>query len=358
MNKDLPSRVVLIDIIRGFALLGIILVRADYTYFGEYPAAFIGPGTIDNALAAGIDLLLKNKFYTIFSFLFGIGFAIQIQSAARKQQPFKKRFLWRLFFLLVIGCLHALIYHSDILRRYALLGLLLIPLRNLKDTYIWVISIAFFLLTSLNIYFSADMAVYFDSLNPGKFVQNELIHYLVQGRLGMIAGLFTLGFYAGRKQIFSSKGDNDALFRRILLASTIVSILSTAALYLKWPAPDVFPIARTIFSLTQIIAVSAMYLSGVALLYMITPLAGVLSWLAPIGRMGLTNYLLQSVFFLLLEHTNLQGLFPGLAGIITVSLLFFILQILFSQYWLNRFRWGPAEWLWRYATDRMSGTYK
>lgn len=354
MNQNLPSRVMLIDIIRGFALLGIILVRASYAYSGNHLDPGHEPGLADKALNAGVELFLKNKFYTIFSFLFGIGFAIQIQSAARKQQPFTERFLWRLFLLFVIGYLHSLIYHSDILQRYAVLGLLLIPLRNLRDTYIWMISIAFFLLASMNIYLSADLAVYLSDLkDPGGFVRNELTSHVVKGRLGMIAGLFVLGLYAGRKQIFLSNASNRRLFRNILLLSAATGVLATVALYSGWSGHFLFPYAKTLLLLIQIIAVSAFYVAGVAMLYLNTRLAGILSWLSPVGRMALTNYLLQSVFFVALP-VNLQGLFPGLGGMLGISVLFFLLQVVFSRYWAARFRFGPVEWLWRYTTDRMS----
>ena len=131
-----PPREHAIDALRGFALLGILVVNAGSfasTYFGLGVAdpAFSRP--VDHAVRWFISLVFETKFYLLFSLLFGYSFALQMDAAQRAGSAFVPRLLRRLAGLLLLGVAHAwLLFSGDILVTYALLGLLLLALRKLR----------------------------------------------------------------------------------------------------------------------------------------------------------------------------------------------------------------------------------
>ncbi|WP_041616308.1 hypothetical protein [Spirosoma linguale] len=155
MTANLPSivsqttlnahsdRISVVDALRGFALVGIIVAHCA----GQYLA---GPAPVDyNIIFSPIDkfvgglsaTLTFGKFFTIFSFLFGLSFAIQMDNAARAGRPFVGRILWRLVILFVIGFIHSLFYSGDILRIYAILGLFLVFFRKANSRVLLILSL-------------------------------------------------------------------------------------------------------------------------------------------------------------------------------------------------------------------------
>ena len=136
-SVDAPStdRIVVVDVLRAVALLGIIINHFAMSFLaGPEPVPnfnqFSSLDTVVNDLA---ELLTFGKFFAIFSFLFGLSFAIQLDNAARKGAAFAGRFAWRLTILFAIGFVHSLFFSGDVLMIYAVLGLLLIPCRKLTS---------------------------------------------------------------------------------------------------------------------------------------------------------------------------------------------------------------------------------
>src|SRR5687768_11574702 len=131
VDSSSTTRIAIVDILRAVALFGIIINHAAMSFIaGPLPDPqfnqFSSLDTIVNDLA---ELLTFGKFFAIFSFLFGLSFAIQLENSTRKGTGFSGRFAWRLMILLAIGFVHSLFFSGDVLMIYALLGLLLIPCR-------------------------------------------------------------------------------------------------------------------------------------------------------------------------------------------------------------------------------------
>ena len=139
-----PSRIDVIDVLRGFTLLGIILVHMSEQYYaGQAPeqyADFASKGLIDNIVSGCIGVFVQGKFYMIFSFLFGLSFYLQF-SRSDGSIGFLTRFFWRLLILFGMWFIHHLHYRGDILTIYATLGIGLLITYRLPDKYLLVIAL-------------------------------------------------------------------------------------------------------------------------------------------------------------------------------------------------------------------------
>src|SRR5262245_9340291 len=138
MKDSLPAapiaeseRAEVLDALRGFALLGILVSHvptfSGYEYLAASQRAGLDVLGIDRGLTVLCEFLVRGKFFSLFSLLFGIGFSVQLESARRRGAHFARRFIRRLALLFALGVAHGLIWFGDILRDYALLGLLLLP---------------------------------------------------------------------------------------------------------------------------------------------------------------------------------------------------------------------------------------
>jgi uncharacterized protein len=184
----------------------------------------------------------------------------------------------------------------------------------------------------------------------------KLNFQLMTGRLWITLGLFLLGVCAGRKKIFEYIPGNVAFFKRLLLFSGVIALISTtlAALYgnpFGGASSFIGVIGNFAFSVHQI-SLSAFYVAGVVLLYWQTKAGKRLNLLAAVGQMGLTTYLLQSVFGLSIYFGFGLGMmgYLGVTTSVALGISFFILQIFFANYWMSRYRYGMVEWLWRSLT--------
>ncbi|CAN5578107.1 DUF418 domain-containing protein [soil metagenome] len=389
------NRIKVIDVLRGFALLGIIINHIDMNFLAGMPP----PENLNFNIQSSTDQVFNQynlyltfgKFFTIFSFLFGLSFAIQLQSALKKGISFSGRFLWRLVILFIIGYVHNLFFSGDILVIYAFLGFLLVLFQNLSSKIILIVSALLILNVPLTCFRLIELnsppptAEQLESqqvfmaqlgetatqeynikasgnleelvaMNFGSGLANKLFFQIFTGRLWITLGLFLLGFYAGRKKIFENNPANKKLFRRVLIFSFIVALFSTSIsiMYGKVWGPisswwDFMGI--TAFDFHQA-SLSAFYVSGIVLLYWETQAARILHNLAPVGQMGLTTYLTQTIFGISIFYGVGLGMLGsmGSATAIGIGILFFVVQIIASKLWLLYFRMGPVEWFWRAAT--------
>ena len=134
MTGPSGNRLVIVDALRAVALLGIIVTHASTGFLVGPPPVpdFMSLSALDRVIAKWVPILVEGKFFTIFSFLFGLSFAIQLERARRAGKPFAGRYAWRLLVLMGIGFVHSLFFGGDILMIYALLGLLLLPVHKLR----------------------------------------------------------------------------------------------------------------------------------------------------------------------------------------------------------------------------------
>ncbi|GAA4452482.1 DUF418 domain-containing protein [Nibrella saemangeumensis] len=388
------ERLQVVDSLRGFALVGIIVAHCS----GQFLAGFPPPGY--NIIFSPYDqwvsdlgtFLTFGKFFTIFSFLFGLSFAIQLDHARRAGRPFAGRMLWRLALLFAIGFTHSLFYSGDILRIYAFLGLFLLLLHRLGNRAILIIGLL--LVFNAPLLVNRIMSVNAPPPTPAqveagkqqmagfiKVAQEEyrikstgtlgevvvmnakeglmgtLFFQLLSGRLYITLGLFLLGLYVGRKQYFVDTSGHRRFFRQLLGWSAAMALISTGTVIglggnIFGPPPADWRgfVSLTAFDVHQA-ALSAFYVAGVVLLFWQTR-SMLLRSLVAVGRMGLTTYLCGTAFGVLLFLGYGLGQIGkmGMAASVGAGLLFFALQIPFSNWWLRRFHFGPVEWLWRSLT--------
>ena len=388
------DRIQVIDALRGFALIGIIVNHCGGQYLaGPPPPTYtILFSPLDEWVGNVGMFLTFGKFFTIFSFLFGLSFAVQMANASRNEQPFAGRILWRLVILFGIGFVHSLFYSGDILRIYAVLGLGLVLMRRLPNQILLLISLLLIFnapllvgrLTSLNDPTPSPAQIEAGKKQGAAFMETAAAQYrikssgtlrevvvmnandglvgtlgfqLITGRLFITLGLFLLGLYVGRKGYFTDAPEHRQFFRRVLVGSGIVALVSTALVIglggvsIGPPAPGwQGVVGATAFDVHQA-TLSAFYVAGITLLYW-RYRPRFLQSLVSVGRMGLTTYLCGTVFGVLVFLGYGLGQIGqlGMAASIGLGLTFFALQIPFSKWWLSRFQYGPVEWLWRSLT--------
>lgn len=387
------ERIAVVDVLRAFALFGIMVAHSGMEFLaGPYPYPAFGlVHSFDPAVKQAVELLTTGKFFMIFSFLFGLSFAIQMDNAARKGTAFAGRFAWRLTVLMVIGIAHSLFFSGDILVLYALLGLLLIPMRKVRTkTLLWVsavlvlnIPLMLILIPVVNIpppgpeqqAAAAESARQFTEMaqhaydvkrsgtltelmqvNAGFGAMMKFGYVAISGRLWITFACFLLGMCAWRAGLFVDTPENRARMRRILTVSGVIALVGSLLL-LRYPVNTAVPesgiqVFASFIAGVQNASLAAFLIAGVSLLYWRAPDRGPLPALAPMGRMGLTTYLMQTLFGAIVFYGVGFGLIGQLgAGLgVLAGLLCCVLQVFFSRAWLKHFTMGPFEWLWRSLT--------
>src|SRR6185295_4148500 len=137
------ERIAVVDVLRAYSLFGIIVTHSVQGFLAGQPPSpdFMLFSPLDRVVSNLENLLTFGKFFTIFSFLFGLSFAIQLRNATQKGVAFSGRFTWRLVVLALIALVHGAFFTGDILIVYAILGLLLIPFRRLKTRTLVIIAL-------------------------------------------------------------------------------------------------------------------------------------------------------------------------------------------------------------------------
>lgn len=386
------ERFVILDALRGFALLGICLANFPefslYTFQPAEVTAAMPSAAIDRVVRFIQYLFIDGKFYTIFSILFGIGFSIIIANAERKGANGFKIFYRRMSVLALIGFLHLmLLWSGDILLLYAIAGMLLPLFRRLSDRMLLAVS-ALFIFVPVLIEWSTGMAQISLSAwasdlqwhycakygiteeNFGVWLRDArsyagVFQFLIQGafermwefleghRLLKVMGLFLLGFYIGRNRIYAGLACHRKEIGRTGTISLLVG-LPLSVVY-AWDSVSGHPFGDTVASLLYAVSVVPMgisYMAGMAWLFMKYETSGMWRYIAAPGRMALTNYIGQSLIGILLFYGIGFG-WGASVGLGTAELIacgVFVVELLCSLAWLRYFRYGPLEWIWRMLT--------
>ena len=393
------ERIQIVDILRGFALFGILLVNmAIFSHPFQtilFPADPAMPW-YDRAAAWLIHFAAEGKFYSLFSLLFGLGLTLLMERIQARGGRFVPLYGLRLLVLLVIGAIHAsLIWMGDILLMYALIGFLLILFRKARPRtlLIWaVILIAIPLLftaaatglvelgrampegaTQIDQAFAQTEAGYAADLarasrvyTSGTFLavtEQRIYDYSSMGLtsffvLGFnVLAMFLVGVWFGKRQVFQDLEANRPRFRKLLIWGLIVCIVGNATyatLIMTLPRfnPNWTLLLATVAQGAGAPLLCLAYLSALALLSLRPCWGARLKVLAPVGQMALTNYLMQSIICTLIFYGYVLGLFGkvGPAAGILLTVVIYLIQIPISHWWMKRFRYGPAEWLWRSLT--------
>jgi uncharacterized protein len=343
-----------LDVLRGVALFGVLLENLQHFVVPSYEAYALGPdgGPLDVACLWLVRFACDNKVYLLFSLLFGTGFALQMRQAEAAGARFAPLHVWRMAILFLIGLAHMTwLWDGDILLTYALLGLLLLPLRGLPDRALLAIAALGLLAPSglvVALAAGADAATL-------EQVLGSPVYPIRQSSFAFAA--FAAGLAAGRRDALSDPAAFTRAGRRWLAPALAVGGLANgaAATLLMHTAQGRLD-ARGI-GIELGAAVGAPCFAFVACWLVMRGLQGegaarLLRRFAPVGRTTLTNYLLQSLIGVgVLAHTGLGPLGPVTppSGFLLTGAIF-AGQMAASRWWLARFRFGPVEWLWRSAT--------
>ena len=389
-----PSeRIAILDILRGWALLGIAIInmggfKAPWASYSLAKDRF--PGAIDGLTSWSIMAFGSGKFNATFSFLFGVGLTIQMARAEGRGAPFVGLYLRRLAVLLVLGLAHALlIWDGDVLQVYAVNGLVLLLIRKWPDRA--VLAILVLLLAApvardvIKLYQQApprhDQAYYAKEVanalriyGQGTYaeqIRDRAWHlyeaYFVNFDLWFHAQMgvtMLLGFLAGRRRVFQDLPAYLPAIRsefRWFLGAGVGCAVFAATVYAMNPGEStptpVTVVGVATYELSRPL-LSLAYMTGLILLFQVPAWQSRLAPLGWVGRMPLTNYLMQSVMATTLFYSYGFGLFGkvGPAVGFLISLAIFAVQIVYSRWWMARFQFGPLEWLWRAITYGRSPT--
>ena len=385
---SLSERILFVDILRGMALFGILAANmrafvAPLEAYGNIQALF--HSRADVLAQAFIDTFIQGKFISIFSFLFGMGFAIQMSRAEARGVRFLSFYPRRLLALALFGLIHGvLIWAGDILLTYAFSGAILLLFRKRQQkTLLWwagslfalpiVVSSVF-----LGLYFSRfhrpwmdpkppDVAKYYSVINI--YAHGTVRQILAQnwvewkGSLPLLlfsiyaTGLFLLGMWVWRAGIVQHLEDYQPILKKVCACCVPVGLainLYVSAVSALVPRGKVSLWAwfAQVLWLPGSHILSAGYVSGLALIFFDAERRRWLIPFAAVGRMALTNYLMQSVICTLFFYHYTTGLFGkiGPAWGLVPTVVLYSAQVVFSNWWLQRYRFGPMEWLWRGMT--------
>ncbi|KGA96934.1 hypothetical protein BALCAV_0213345 [Alkalihalobacillus alcalophilus ATCC 27647 = CGMCC 1.3604] len=376
----MQPRIQLLDVIRGLCLFGILqanLLIFQYGVFGKDELELFSPHSVDWFSYYVVKIFIEGSFMPIFAFLFGYGMVIMRERSLSADQKPKRKLLRRFLLLIILGYLHGtFIWEGDILLTYGIAGLLLLMFvgRHSKTLLIW--SITLLSLSTLLGYGANDMSEldisglkeYIGLANvtysEGTYSEinqfrNEIIPFeylgipdealLLMALLMplMIAPLFLFGMYAAKKQWFTVPSAERRMYKKGLFLIPVA--LLAKSLYFIFP--EVHWLGM--FSLLGANLLALGYIFLIAFLYEKTAHASSLfQGAASVGKLSLTNYLIQSIVCTLIFYGYGLGLYGKLG--VTLGLLLgiglFLLQMLASRYYLKKWKYGPFEYLLRTFT--------
>lgn len=379
------ERLNVVDALRGFALLAIVLLHNlehyNIYFIPEFQPAWLQ--ALDKWMWDSFFFLFSGKAYAIFSLLFGFSFYIQFHHAEQKGIDFWGRFAWRLVLLFLFAQLHALFYNGDILVLYAVAGFVLIPVCKLKDKIVFWIAV-FLLLQPFEwgrmLYALSDpdyvavgnrFMIYSERVGGvtmhGSFWEvlrsniwdGQLYSNFWQvenGRLFQTSALFMFGMLLGRNGSFIRNDRTIGFWKRILG----IGILAFIPFYLlRFFVPEHISNPSVLLPykiITQSLGNFAFMLILVSIFVLIwfkKENGG--NWqkfIIPYGRMSLTNYISQSIIGVCIYYGFGLGLYrvTGATETLFIGLAIFTVQWIFSRYWLSCHKQGPLEYLWKQGT--------
>lgn len=372
----LDERVEAIDLMRGFALLGILLVNmlafhSPFSYIDPY-TWFDEPG--DQATFSFLDVFVQASFYPLFAMLFGYGLGMQFLRAEARNRPFAGMAVKRLLVLLVFGILHAfLLWFGDILITYAIMGFLLIGMIRLDSKWLLPLGIIIYAIphsllllvmfaaaamdpnfyvgiqevqSSIAAYSSGTYAEIFRQRFDDWMYSNNPLNYIVL--TVTILPFVMVGAAAAKWRLIERTRELKKLWIGIAAGGFIAGLLLKGTPYIF--EPNFAVVYLQDFFGGPLLAVS--YIAIIALFSQNLSVSRLLRPLSKAGRMSLTTYITQSLIATTIFYSYGLGLY-GQVSILTGTLLalgIFAVQLIFSELWLSKFKQGPLELVWRKLT--------
>lgn len=394
------ERADILDVLRGFALIGVLVDNlfgfTGWSFFTDEQRQALSTWPADGVVALGERTFISGKFYSLFSLLFGIGFSIILIRNEQKGIDPLKILYRRLFILLLIGIGHIfLLWEGDILLLYALLGMTLPLFRKCSNKTLLILSATLILspiildciyllikakpgnaLERLAMSIDEKNGIPLDKTGYSKYLFKDgagwqewrswqqsgwayrYSYILDSNRIPKVLGMFILGFYAGRKMMYLQLENYVSLFKKLRFWGFTIGIpAAIAATYFEIFAPGAIKpaialLGGTLFYAVSVVPLCLAYTSVVCLHWVKKKGNTRLKILAPMGRMALTNYLMQTVIGIVIYYGVGLG-FGGNIGpalFIPIGLAIYAFQVLYSNLWFKYFNYGPFEWIWRMLT--------
>lgn len=404
MTNNLPTttkeRIQALDFLRGFALLGILIMNIQLMAMpmAAYlnPTAFGDFAGINKAVWVFGHLFADEKFMTIFSILFGAGIVLMTQRAMERTGKSAALHYRRTFWLLIIGLIHAhLIWSGDILVAYAAGAIFVYFFRNLKPISLIILGILFIAVHTLLYVFMGTTMEFWppESLEMAKqswIPSDEHMQYQIDAVTGSLgeqiafnsaeatfletfvllmqlfwraSGLMLVGMAFYKWGILTAKRTKAFYTRGLIIGCTLGLLISGYGMKTNFDANFSFEYSMYLGSQWNYwgsLFMSFGYICGIMLLAKSNALPWLRDRLAAVGQMALTNYIMQSIIGVFI----FWGIGLGLCGQmyrweqLLVVIGVWILQVLWSRPWLNKFRFGPLEWLWRSLTYMKRQSFK
>jgi uncharacterized protein len=378
------NRLHVVDALRGFALAAIALLHNiehfDFYFTPEGQSAWLA--ALDKGIWDTLFFLFAGKAYSIFALLFGLTFFIQSDNQAKKGRDFKGRFAWRLVLLFVFGLFNAMFYQGDILETYAVIGFVLIPASMLGNRAVFWLALvcllqpiewvqvlqamqqpsgpipdpaSWALFGKMTTYITGDSFLDTVQGNITNGRKAVALWTWESGRVTQTAGLFMLGMLAGRKGLFRVSPESNRFWKQVLVVAAIAFLpLYFISLHAAWFSnhPGVLRPLQTILTMWSNMAFTAILVSGFFLLFQRERFHGALNVFAPLGRMSMSNYIIQSVLGSFIYYGYGLGMYAkaGSTYAMLIGIGLITLQILFSRWWLRRHKQGPFETIWHRLT--------
>lgn len=386
-ENSVNTRIEVVDALRGFAVIAILLVHSvEHFIYPVYPdieqqAAWLtildkGTFTITFGLFAG-------KAYAIFALLFGFTFHMQFSNQQKKGFDFGWRFIWRLSLLTFFASLNAAFFPGgDVLLLFVAVGSILVLVRHWKDKNILILSLIFlsqpiewfhFIMSLTDSGYSLpDLGISplygevisktkagewlpFLKANLGVGQKASFFWALGSGRFMQTAGLFLLGLWIGRKELFELSKEKVDLWIKVLMIASIIF----APLYMfkvQWYDNATAPLTKgtigVVFDMWQKLAFTFVLVASFVLVYRNETFRNKSKNLTYYGKMSLTNYISQSLIGALIFFPMGLNLAPysGYTLSFLIGLIIYFFQVRFCKWWLKRNSHGPLEYLWKKAT--------
>jgi uncharacterized protein len=392
---DPGQRLEAVDMVRGFALFGVLLV--NMYNFGAYSMIWTAP--IDQLASSVMRFFFETKSWRLFSMLFGFGFSLQLLRAEQRGVRFLPVYLRRLTILFIMGMGNALLGNLDILMFYAELGLILVAFRKLPPRVLLVLAIVLLMV------FPVGRAISTPTRGPEieastpeldlekaleKIEENRRTHPHSVGSIREVwavnadsiptnpadypldaessfayFAMFLLGLYVGRRRIFHDIQKHRVLIQRVcgwglgfgVFAMTCERILNLTTGYTVFDEQRATVLAQFAGDLLFAFGSTALslgYAAAIILLSQSERWRRIISPLSAVGRLALTVYLTQTLMFTTLFYGYGFGqVFRiGPTAVTAYAVLFFTIQVATCAWWVRHFRFGPMEWLWRSLTYR------
>ncbi len=370
------ERAIIVDTLRGFALVGVLI--ANFTSFTDQQV----PSDILKSISSPLDLTLMHintvffewKFMTLFSILFGYGFGLLLTSVEKKNINPNSFFLKRMFWLFLIGFIHTSFWWFDVLHLYAICGVLLLLFRKASIKTILISSFLFMFVVPFcfslamrnqpDTFNDADWQTVYEQFKYGNLIEVIRTNLIGYYKLFIVSasdvrdiietlGRFLFGYYLLRIKLFESIESKKKLFIKVLFISSLFAI---AYIIIKWLAvTDTMNISSAYwepFIKIGIISTTSFYSSIIVLTFISFGQNIFFRTFQALGKMTLTNYLLVSAINIILLYGigfSKLGELP-MHTIWLLAFVWLIIEIVISSYWLRIFRYGPVEWIWRQLT--------